>query len=373
MYSGWDSKSNDIKENKYYKSKFKSIVANEPQLNKNQFKQKMGITNNLTHYGNLSGNQWWNLYQRYKTQEIYNQTHGLINTEDNLNYITGFRSKNKNEYLGIIPQHRKLNKNIFPKKKNRKFITHLVYPLGTYFIDIMFSGPKNEKMYLLCLNFHSRYLYFREIYSKLDREVSTKLNQILPFDCKYLRGDSEGAFLSRTFNRMILEPRGITFIPVDREHLTNGQTAIVHDKMSVIDRITRTLRDQAYVAGFSEPLSYKVMYRLIDVYNHAPHTFLSHFANRQVSPNDVNNNFGLLMSIWRKVQQDNFNISRKEGFILPIGTQVSVYYQTDKFTKRRTQVRPEFFTVVGFEKGQYILQDEKGKLVRYSRFRINPN
>ena len=54
---------------------------------------------------NLPGE--WKKFKKEQEQSLYNKYHGLNGSFD-LNKVTGFRSKKKNEYLNIEPEHRKL-------------------------------------------------------------------------------------------------------------------------------------------------------------------------------------------------------------------------------------------------------------------------
>ena len=58
---------------------------------------------------------------------------------------------------------------------------------------------------------------------------------------------------------------------IDRDYLYKNATHIAHDKLGVIDRVTKTLRDMAYVAGVPDPIPENVMEHLVNMYNQAPH------------------------------------------------------------------------------------------------------
>ena len=144
----------------------------------------------------------------------YNNYHKL-KTPENLTNITGFRSKIKNEYLNIDPNHRDLVPDGFHLEKQKKsYMCHLIYPEGTFFMDIMFTG---NKQYLLFLEFLTRYLYVEPLASKFTTHVSDALEKILRRNnligkVKVIRSDAESAFKSYQMETQLLKPYNIKLI-----------------------------------------------------------------------------------------------------------------------------------------------------------------
>ena len=260
----------------------------------------------------------WKKFQKQQTFQLYNAYHKLTQPEP-LDNITGFRSKDKNEYLNIKPNHRELIPEGF--KINKKYICHLDYPNGTYFMDIMFSGDFN---YLLLLDFHTRFLYIEPVKNKTPQEVFLSLSNILENNnlqnkVKVIRGDGEKAFVSHQFHTW-LKNRGITFKSVKKEEIYPGFKQLNHAKLGVIDRVTRTLRDQAYVAGYGDPLPINLLRHLVNVYNRAPHKFLSKYYGKPISPSEVDEEKKL--KIWKRVRQYNFNVTKQSGYKIKPGRKI---------------------------------------------------
>ena len=138
----WDSNSFNILKNEVFNGQEMHRVR------KPEFKRQ---------HPDLHGQQLEEEWKKFKkNQELYlfNEYHGLTNDHP-LDKVTGFKSKKKNEYLAIEPKHRKIIPGDYKLKDNKKrFICHLFYPDGTYFMDIMFTG---DLSYLLFLNFHTSY------------------------------------------------------------------------------------------------------------------------------------------------------------------------------------------------------------------------
>ena len=82
---------------------------------------------------------------------------------------------------------------------------HLIYPEGTFFMDIMFTG---NKQYLLFLDFLTRYLYAEPLASKYTNHILNALDKILRRNnligkVKVIRSDSESAFKSYQMKTII--------------------------------------------------------------------------------------------------------------------------------------------------------------------------
>ncbi len=365
-------------EDQKYDVKLQQLLQEDVKFDAVEFKKKMFGQTDVK--GNYSAADWYKRYKEGYDEKQYNIYHGFTKSEDaDLSNITGFRSKNKNEALRSrlkikenvpLDHNPKLVHQVFPVKKNKQYLLHLVYPEGTYFIDIMFS---DKDMYLLMINFITRYVHITDLVNKSIPEVKRSFDELMEniTDLKYLRGDAESAFVSAQFRDHLKQKYNADYIPIERKIEANGTTTICHDKLGVIDRMTRTLRDMAYVAGFTDPIPYRVMRKLVDNYNIAPHSFLSKYAHTSTSPEDVKYDNELKLRIWRNVERHNFLVKNKPGYQIDPNEKVIVY-NDDKSHKRRTQSRPEIYTVVGEENGNYLLERNNGDRVKYSRFRIKP-
>jgi hypothetical protein len=142
----------------------------------------------------------------------------------------------------------------------------------------------------------------------------------------------------------------IEFKPVRRIVLNGKQTADepYHTSLSIVDRITRTLRDRAFTLGADE-ITPPLIGDLSEQYNHAPHDTLSKYAGFEVSPHDVQNEPELEYFICRRIAQENAVIRQAPGFSLKVGTKVKVFNELHRHDKRRSVVREEVFEVIGIE------------------------
>ena len=315
----------------------------------------------------------WKTFEKNQQRYLYNQYHGLKDDQD-LSSVTGFRMESKNKYLKIKPKHRKIVPDGFDLQESKKnYLCHLFYPNGTYFTDIFFTGSQN-KMYLMLLDFHTRKLYARPLQIKKSYQLYEALYEIMTQNdlvgkIKFLIADGEKGFQGPQFETLFLIPYKIKFIPVKKDEIYPHYRIPNHDKLGVINRVMRTIRDMAYVAGIPDPIPEKAMQHLVNTYNRAPHTFLSKYYGHPISPNEVDEEKKL--KIWRRVQQHNYNVSKRRGFYIKPGSRVAVYNDDDPLRhKRRMQVRPVSYTVKGYRNGGYDVIDDFGRELNVSRYKM---
>jgi hypothetical protein len=117
-------------------------------------------------------------------------------------------------------------------------------------------------------------------------------------DIKALRGDGEGAFKSNEAKEFY-KAHNIKFIPVPRVLYPIGKTGPNHKSLSIVDRVIRTIRDMAYVAGLK--LNSTVIKQLADIYNNTPHSTLSSIMGFDITPNIVASDIDLETEIVRRI------------------------------------------------------------------------
>ena len=62
-------------------------------------------------------------------------------------------------------------------------------------------------------------------------------------------------------------------------------------------------------------------------------------------------------------------LNQAERYKIKTGRKVAVY--NDDFThKRRSQLRPQKYTILGYSRGGYDVMDEQGKVSNISRYRL---
>ena len=217
---------------------------------------------------------------------------------------------------------------------------------------------------------------------------------------RYLKFDGEKAFISnyaKSFYASRKPP--IEFIEVERQitkypefmkdlnMVKSIKSEPKHTSLSIIDRVIRTIRDIAF--NMNEPeITPKVMRKIVQIYNEAPHKTLSKYAGQPVSPNEVDKDELLELFIVRRIQQENFNISSKLGYDLLPGEEVIIYNERNNMAKRRSQIEPGKWFINERIGNKFSIKDEFGNVVKrkmkdknnniievdklFSRYQIHP-
>jgi hypothetical protein len=264
----------------------------------------------------------------------------------------------------------------FNVKDNRRYQLHHVHALNTWMMDLMFA----EKLtYLLLVHANSRYLFvqptntiladnegiitFGRGDTKSEKSIMQALDEILkrmPIEKRpislggsvlklHIRGDGETGFAGKVAQQFY-KNRGIEFVaarrlPADRVAGFSSKSQLNHTSLAVLDRVVRSIRDIAFRGKIL--LTPQGIARVAEMYNTVPNIGLSKIAGFDVSPQLAFSDEALELAIARQVQTANAEIMSRSGFMLPIGSKVVLYNSVDGLNKRRAQVRPRLYEVVG--------------------------
>jgi hypothetical protein len=290
----------------------------------------------------------------------------------------------------------------FNVKDNRRYQLHHVHPLNTWMMDLMFA----EKLtYLLLVHANSRYLFVQPtntVLADVDGNITfgrgdTKsanaivaaLDEILkrmPPEKRpvslggkvlklHLRGDGETGFASG-IAQQFYSKSGIEFVaarrvPADTVAGFSSKSALNHTSLAVLDRVVRSIRDIAFRGKIL--LTPQGIARVAEFYNAAPNNNLSKIAGFDVSPKLAFSDEQLELAIARQIQIANTNIMAQYGFMLPIGSKVVLYNSADGLAKRRAQVRPRIYEVVGHRGSMFEIRGEgQPNSFLVSRWQIKP-
>ena len=314
--------------------------------------------------------------------------------------------------------------NHFPLKENmKKYCLHTIAPRHSYIIDLMFENH-NKYVYLVAININTRKLWVEqtnldikpnedEIEDENDEKYIKRVKQEMKnggksaenvklalermikqgMIIKHLKGDGESAFKSKLMEKYLenvlkIEP----YEEVEREPKTKYPEFMYenhmvksmrnkkgdewkkdpkHSSLAILDRVIRTIRDLAFNMnkGIITP---KIMKIIVWQYNNAPHATLSKYAGYPVSPNEVDNDEDLERFIVRKIHQENYNIMSQYGFNIEDGTKVKVYNNRPAMGKRRSELEPNQWRVIGNSGPLFELINENGEKQIKSRYQISP-
>ena len=253
------------------------------------------------------------------------------------------------------------------------------------------------------ININTRYLYValvnqilfgddtvnseekRQRFAKYDKSADKYLNTLDKLihsgvNIRQLTFDGEGAFVSRKAQKYYKD-HNIKYKTAPRMKMGNYpdfmkkeqkqiKTDPMHSSLGLVDRVIRTLRDMAYNMGVGI-ITPSIMDELVRQYNNAPHKTLSKYAGRSVSPKMVNDDKDLESYIVMNICKENYNIMMSDGFYLNKGMSVKLYNEKDGMMKRRTNVQPGKYKVIGFANGLYRVVDEKNNIQSIPRFKLD--
>ena len=148
------------------------------------------------------------------------------------------------------------------------------------------------------------------------------------------------------------------------------KTDPMHSSLGLIDRVIRTLRDMAYNIG-TGIITPSIMDKLVRQYNNAPHKILSKYSRKNVSPRMVQEDKELQSLIEKYICKENYNILTSDGFVLPKGMSVKLYNEKDAMMKRRSNVQPGNYRVIGFKNGLYEVKGQKNVRLFIPRWKID--
>jgi hypothetical protein len=253
---------------------------------------------------------------------------------------------------------------------------HHVAPVDSYMIDIAFFNDfdDNTLAFLILININTRKAYAKLLNGiELDNEGENikiikdsksavafveNLRDLLnknKITVSILKGDGEKAFNSK-YAHEFYNKNEIQFIAAP---ISFGSTN--HSSLAIIDRMIRTIRDVQYNMGFNS-MDPNLMQEILNQYNNSIHSTL------KMKPNDITPD--IEYQLQRKNMQENFNISKQNGFNLRKGTQVLVYNDPNPLTKRRTVIKDKVFKILGNQGPIYEIVDKEGKINYVPRYKL---
>ncbi len=270
------------------------------------------------------------------------------------------------------------------KKQSKDYMLKTVAPRHSLIIDYFFPG---KFVYLLAININTRKAFaipsteIKEInenrfaISEKNNKTATTaiklLNELLlQTKIKHILCDQEAAFMSQMFKNECRK-HGIELL----QYIKNDVKGVIqttdasrgnHSTLSIIDRLSRTIRRMNFNIGNDANISPNTMEILIQEYNNSPHKTLSDIVGRPITPNMVDDNERLEdYIVWTRMR-DNIKTKFKDDFDI-VGRNVRCLNESSKFDKVKTKLLPGIWQVVGTDSGLFICMqgDNKIKLPRW--------
>jgi hypothetical protein len=240
---------------------------------------------------------------------------------------------------------------IKPNQQIKYHRLYIVAPSPNYYqMDIAFFGGFN---YLIMIGVNNRYAWAVEIPDRKKKTIENALEAILSYKSfrnhpitspQYIYIDCDG---ERSFSSIgnVLKDYKYGAIKIK----INSKPDPYHNRLSIINRLIRTLRDYAHNSirtGFkssNQPLPPKLLAKILYFYNHKPHRTLSNLTGFDTSPIDLLNDIDLEAIVAKKLLNANLVYENKR---FRIGDRVCVYHVvSNPFEKRRYEMEPGIYKI----------------------------
>jgi hypothetical protein len=237
-------------------------------------------------------------------------------------------------------------KNInFNLQKTQQYMLKSLALPKTFQLDYVFFG---NFYYLLAINVNTRKAYVANGSKMMIKdnkilntdkvksnvyETVNELKQIMQqTTIKALIMDKEPSFISHVFQKF-LSDNNIAFKYEENYKINDTQTYKSHTTLAVLNRFCRTLRTMLHNLGYNqEDCNPNIMQQLIKDYNSSPHTTLSNYFGKPISPDHVNK----YLEEYMVVDNIHYNqdILNSQGYndMVP-GVKIKVYNPERKFNK----------------------------------------
>ena len=208
-------------------------------------------------------------------------------------------------------------------------------------MDTFFES--RETSYLMLININTRKAYAYEMAGKGAKEVLRSLNEFIKVEpeCRAITSDQDSAYLSKTVLEFMREHNIIYTTTLDEDH----------NKLSIINRFMRTIRDMKDRELNTDILS------LVASYNDMPHRSLDYR-----SPNEIT------------ITDELEYIEKMSGQVNPYkfkpGESVRVILDTNPFVKKRTNLSKESYIIDSKDGNQFIIRSSDGSIDTMPGYRL---
>ena len=238
------------------------------------------------------------------------------------------------------------------RNMKKKTMRQLMFPIfsgisDAYQMDTLFNMAGNPPYFLVMINVNSRKGYAYPMYGKGTNEVYPAYQTFLD-DVKKVRvltTDEDPAYKS---NAMLY-----LYSVYNTKHITTNKNN--HNKLGIINRFIKTLRDLNRVPLFTE----QRMNKCLEVYNNHVHRSTGKSPNKFTYKDEHD----YIKKKWRET-----NYIRSAG-LLKRGDHVRVLDEA-LFAKKRFAYRPEYLTVVGIDKNMVQVMSKNKNIESFPRYKL---
>ena len=298
--------------------------------------------------------------------EMLKEKYGWGNPWKSTRKIEAYGERYKWKPEEVSQEFQKHHTDTWDQTKQRKLMKHFYGPRFSFVVDYMFAG---KFAYMVAINMNTRKAFaipaqkiietenYWRAPSKVKETATDAIESLKKLmkqtDVKHLLSDQEPAWTSKLFQNFC-QSVGIQHKFYHKNNFrgileTQEPSRGTHSSTSLVDRLIRTLRTMAYnLTGKAEIDPYLMEY-IVYEYNHSPHTTLSKYLKKQITPEEVNSNKDLEEAFVQKLVVENMNVKLKPEY--KVNKFVRVRNEASHMDKVKPQLLPGYWEVVGKDGG----------------------
>ena len=287
-----------------------------------------------------------------------------------MNSLEPFRSRRKVKFAELLPPPIPR----YQPKHQRRYTLHHIHGPKTWMIDFMKLGKQTILNIIHC---NTRFWLPHITPDQSAEAVMTGIQAtMMTVRCNWTVGpvidtlisDAAKTFTSTRLVNDFCESLGIKQIAFNMDKggiqvlpkASSPTTSQEHNQLSIIDRISRTLRDMVFNVQRTQPnfeLNDTTIKQLAMIYNKTPHETLSKTMGFDVSPQIALANKKLQDELVRRWTQENYKLTDSYAFTsIKKGMHVYLYAPKQLFEKRRNNVERVPYVIVDVRAGNYVIQ-----------------
>jgi len=232
---------------------------------------------------------------------------------------------------------------------------HLMRPIyserpNAYQFDT-FVQKGDPPYYLIIINVNTRKAYAYPMESKGSSAVLEALNSFKDSvtTISAMTSDQDAAYLSQPILSFMTENKIDYRTTEDHDH----------NRLSIINRFIRTLRDMNSKPGFPK----SKMKALVEAYNSSTH------SSTNQAPDDMTPELEKVYIEAKRAQTDSMRLTDR----LEPGTTVRIMTQPSTFNKKRSNLTKELYEVSSNEGSQVLIKAADHSVATYPRFKLVPS
>ena len=207
----------------------------------------------------------------------------------------------------------------------------------------IYHKQAGQPNYLMLININTRKAYAYEMAGKGAKEVLRSLNEFIQTvpECKAISSDQDRAYLSNSVLEFMREHDIIYTTTLDEDH----------NKLSIINRFMRTIRDMKDREPNTDIIS------LVNSYNDMPHRSLNYKSPNEITPSD-------------ELEYISSMLNQVNPYKFKPGESVRIILDSNPFVKKRTNLSKESYIIDSKDGNQFIIRSSDGSVDTMPGYRL---